>query len=546
MAVTMRLNKEHDGIEIQFPESQRPDAAIRAALKEKGFRWHNTGKYWFARQTPERLSFAQSLTGNPAKDAPAPEPEKKQETRKHREGRRGENTFAASYDSIGNCKIENSADISVHSLGSGVFCKEANAFFRHTWGYDDCISVTDLTNAGKTGKTCATWRLFSQKKDGIVSNELSGKENIETCAQLIAALRAGNPLSTLKMYTSEEKGIEVFSPFQEVKPLTKMPEEWNKRNFTNALLSGQIYMGQVDYYLTDDYAYDAAYNFREGVGINIPNFAKDVVENWGSLTSVRGFDADKDKDTCKISYSEHANSGKTLSFDLHCNIQEGKRRADERAAGIKAYNEMMESSCIQIDPETIQPDKIYSVTSLDMNANTGVYGTLTESLQGHMILDRIDPDPRYFEALSVQELEIVPDQLYEVANFSNPRRYAEPDDRIIPFGNDLQLVTGKALLELTAEGVYLPHIREATGENRTIESARENLNKFISGERRMMFTGLKSGGYEVALEKLNREAARAGHVEHTRSSIDDLIAGAQKKASQQSSPARENQMDISR
>lgn len=554
MAVTMRLNQEHNGIELLFPDSERPDASVRTALKQHGFRWHNLGKYWFARQTPDRLSFAKDLVGPTEKttlsetpEAPEAVSEKKQSQQKQKASAKPDNTFAAVYASIGNCKVvETGADLSVHSLSPGVYCKDLNAYFRNTWGYDDCISVTDLTNAGKTGKTCSTWRLFSQKKDSLVSNDLSNKENIETCSQLIEALRSGKKLESLTQYSSDEKGIEVFSPFLEVKPLTKLPEEWNKRNFTNALLSGQIYMGQVDYHYTDDYALDAANNFSNGVGINIPNFARDVVENWSSTNYVSGSKTDADRNTCEIHFSEHSNSSKTLYFDLKCDIREGKRRADERAAGIEAYNSMMKASCIQVPPESIQADKIYSVTVLDMSANTGIYGTLTESMQGSAILDRVLSDARYFEVLSIQEQEIVPDKLYEIASFYHPRKYDEQDDRIIEMGNEQKLVTGKALLELTAEGMSIPYIQEAYGENHSIESARESLNQFISGERRFMFTGLRSGGYEASLEKLNREAARAGHVEHTRSSVDALIAGAQNRAAKQAVAGNEKKIDISR
>lgn len=551
MPATLRFNKEHDGIELLFPETERPNEAVRTAMKEQGFRWHNKGKYWFARQTPDRLAFARKLTGEIEKAAPiADAPEKKEPNRKGRPAAKAvkaENTFAAVYDAIGSTKIQDSSDFSLHDIpASGVYCKDENAFFKNTWGFGDCITVTDLTNAGKTGKSCKTWRLYPQDYDGIVSNALTGEEKLHTCKELLNALRDGKSLESIKVNTCEEKGIEVFSPFVEVKPLSKMPEEWNKRNFTNALLSGQIYMGQVDYHYTDDYALDAAQNFGEGIGINIPNFARDIVEDWSSSYYLRPGSAEKDKNTCTISFSEHSNSGKTLHFDLNCDIREGKRRADEREAGIKSYNAMMKASCIQVPPESIDQKKIYCVTSLDMSANTGIYGSKTEFMQGAALAEAFSEDARYLEVLSVNEQEIVPDKLYEIASFYHPRKYAEPDDRIIDFGNSLQLVTGKALLELTAEGVGLPHIQEAWGEHATIEQARENLQAFIRGEKAFMFTGLKKGGYEASLDKLNREAERAGHGSQSRASVSDLIAAAQEKAAHQNTHANEKSFEVSR
>ena len=56
-----RKNEEHKGIEVVFPSS--PKAEIRTALKVNGFRWHNTKKMWFAKETKERLALVKSLVG---------------------------------------------------------------------------------------------------------------------------------------------------------------------------------------------------------------------------------------------------------------------------------------------------------------------------------------------------------------------------------------------------------------------------------------------------------------------------------------------------
>lgn len=70
MTATLQLNKEHKGIEIIF--SDRPDYSTRQKLKEYGFRWHNVKKLWYARQTDERMTFANALTGgNPSEEQPA-------------------------------------------------------------------------------------------------------------------------------------------------------------------------------------------------------------------------------------------------------------------------------------------------------------------------------------------------------------------------------------------------------------------------------------------------------------------------------------------
>lgn len=531
MAVTMRINEEHNGIELYFPDSERPSEAVKTALKqEHGFRWHYKGKYWFARQTPERLAFARKLTGEPEKEQPkeAASTKKKAEAKKAPEPKK-ENTFAASYDKIGSFEIRDGADVGIHDIPAGMYCKDLNALIRHSWGYDDCIIVTDLENAGKSGKTCKNWRIYTEKKNDLVSNHLFQSENIHNCAELLQALREGKWLKSVTVYPSEDKGIEVFTPFQEVKPLKEMPQEWNKRNFTQALLSGQIYMGHVDYHYTDDYALDAAYDFQKGVGINIPVFARDVVEGWHSTYHVYRGTPDEENKTCPVNFSAHSNSSKTVYFDLTCDIAEGKRRADEKAAGIESYNNMMKASCIRVAEEDVDESKVYTVTSLEMNQNTKVYGTRTDLVQGGYLLEQLSEDLGDLEFLSVNEEQIVPDKLYEVASFFHPRTYAEPDDRIIDCGNSLQIVTGKALLELTAEGIHLPHIKEAYGEYRNIHTARETLEKFISGQASFLFTGRSKTDYERALASLNREVERASGPQKQRSGVDALIAAANSK-----------------
>lgn len=553
MAVTMRINKEHDGIELLFPDSERPNLAARTALKEQGFRWHNQGKYWFARRTSERLSFAEKLTGTVQKDTPVQSNSEKESEgsrkvqKKATAEKASENTFASVYDCIGSTEIRDSSDIDLSNIpSSGVYCKDANALFRHSWGYNDCITVLDLTNAGKNGKSCMSWGLYPLDSNGIICNYLYKEEKLHTCKDLIQALRDGKSLESIRVVPREEKGIEVFSPFVEAKPLSKMPEEWNKRNFTAAVLSGQIYMGKVDYHYTDDYALDAAYNYGSGNAVDMTNFARDIVEGWSTGSYLRTSSKDTEKNTCCIGFSEYSNSSKSLFFDLNCDIREGKRRADERAAGIEAYNKMLKASCIQVPAESISENKIYSVTALDMSANTGIYGSKTELMQGNALSASVSGDGRFLEILSVNELEVVPDRLYEVSSFYHPRTSAEPDDRIIDCGNRLQLVTGKALLELTAEGVGLPYIKEATGEYCTIESALDNLKQFVRGEKQFMFTGLNNSGYQTSLDKLNREAARVGHGQSSRSSVNDLIAAAQKQASVQAEHHNEKNFDISR
>lgn len=53
------LNQDLNGIEISF--EKKPEQATLNAIKEQGFRWHRAKKVWYAKQTKDRLTFAESL-----------------------------------------------------------------------------------------------------------------------------------------------------------------------------------------------------------------------------------------------------------------------------------------------------------------------------------------------------------------------------------------------------------------------------------------------------------------------------------------------------
>jgi len=59
MNITVNLNNEKNGIELIF--EAKPSADTLAAVKAQGFRWHNAKKFWYAKQTADRLTFARSL-----------------------------------------------------------------------------------------------------------------------------------------------------------------------------------------------------------------------------------------------------------------------------------------------------------------------------------------------------------------------------------------------------------------------------------------------------------------------------------------------------
>ena len=59
--ITYKLNDEKNGVEIYFTD--KPSEQVRDSLKVNGFRWSKYNKCWYAKQSNETLSLAETLAG---------------------------------------------------------------------------------------------------------------------------------------------------------------------------------------------------------------------------------------------------------------------------------------------------------------------------------------------------------------------------------------------------------------------------------------------------------------------------------------------------
>ena len=66
-----------------------------------------------------------------------------------------------------------------------------------------------------------------------------------------------------------------------IKPLKAEPKKWTLPHVVRALVNGQFQGLRKNYYMTDDYAYDNAVNFREGEISDVIGFVQGIVENPG-------------------------------------------------------------------------------------------------------------------------------------------------------------------------------------------------------------------------------------------------------------------------
>ncbi len=172
--------------------------------------------------------------------------------------------------------------------------------------------VVDIENALKTGAMTTSYGIFAQgqgHEDLAVLDYLKAKGVGEDIKSVYEYLKAQDfPVSrwggydsvcieykddrfegAIYLRKSEEKGVRVYSPFalDRLKPLKETPKKWTVKHAIRAIANGQYKELRCKGYYTDDYAMDAAYDFRRGE-IKAPHdFIQKIIEHpsgwWSSL-----------------------------------------------------------------------------------------------------------------------------------------------------------------------------------------------------------------------------------------------------------------------
>ena len=204
-------------------------------------------------------------------------------------------------------------------------------------GVSNCphaLILTDLSNAFERAEECVEFRIKTPQEHGRSRKPAKRPEGLALESGSITALMerlkelpgeafAGAEHSDVykvekggaqfHIYRSTQKGIRTFSALHlgQVKRLTSIPKAWNVRLAMRAILNGQVAKWQVDQVLTDDYARDAARNFRQGELSNFLGKARKVWER-PSGWSVRP----KNEDRTQISLDCHHFDLNTIEIDL--------------------------------------------------------------------------------------------------------------------------------------------------------------------------------------------------------------------------------------
>lgn len=537
------INKAVNGIELKF--DSKPPYEVLRDLKENGFRWHNKKQLWYGRNTAANVRAVERYVDLEASDASfgiTPEAniditvlrnersasvedkalafnnnvdegggetdrdsEKGAVTSKKnryfgREDVSPAECLADYFDSVGNAGIYKDSTVAGSlwsSIGSSGYYADINAYI---WCNYSSARVIELDNAMKRGKECKVYSLYSRNQDSHAY--LVNDCKVKTPKDLYDLVRSGKELpGDGELSVRMDKGVEVFSPFVAVKPLTKLPEKWKKSDLAKAIMSGQVFSGVLNERLTDDYAYDAAWNFGSGCKIGLPKQAAELVEGCRDCY-IRTESVDENG-VAKVHFS-YANEYKTFYFDVNCDLAEGVKRREAEAQELEAHNLQVKGLVKQYSTGDIDPAKTYVVDKVVQDGNTGKLSVEPEVVQGFVLVERLG----YEEIIDMREAEFVPDKLYEVAGFYNRREYAEEDARIVDTGNWGQICSGKAFEELTREGVSLYLNVHGYEHPVSFEQAKKDCMGFISGQHMFMFGN--SVNYSKSLEKLEAEEKRVG------------------------------------
>lgn len=176
--------------------------------------------------------------------------------------------------------IRSLKEVGINELGFyELYCFDEKVYVRF---YNDSLAIIELDNAMKKGREVKKHIIYI-KGDRNKFKELFFNYLFDlnvSFVEFVSKLKRGEVKETDKFGIEVvfKKGIRVFNPFYIPKKI-KEPSTWRISHVVNGILSGQIIKGECVQHLTDDYAYDAAVNFRKGCHIDILQLCRDLVES---------------------------------------------------------------------------------------------------------------------------------------------------------------------------------------------------------------------------------------------------------------------------
>lgn len=474
MNAKLVVNQECRGLELYFPE--KPAEQVLSQLKAAGWRYHRAKRCWYARQSAANQEIAERFAGESADvndSLPAAAP------------------FFPAYDRVNGVPIYKSSDLSCWENDDG--------YFQDIQAYVEVrvqrVCIVDLRNALIPGRECE--KLVLQPHDAYASESLHS--GLNTFREVYEKFFVRRELPDCHTYATKTKSMHVFTPFKEIRPI-KAPAKWTLPHVWKAILSGQIYQGKCDGCYTDDYAYDAAVNFRSGVGLHLPSFARELIES-SSGWSVWADHAEGER--VQLSVNCYSFDMNTLQFDEKCDWAENKRRAQERADRLAAHNAEMERRLLSLErlKALTESGLLFDAQIMTMNENTGYCEEEARTLLRRELF--YDDDSLRYDVLSIAVHPIEDSDLLEIegcAELRNDPRVIHTEDRMI--------VSGKALTEMLSEEKAEQMIGSVAVRRQTWEQLRASLESWRCGRVQSLLMPVPVGRFVEALARLDAEQER--------------------------------------
>ncbi len=477
MNATLIVSQEHNGLELYFPE--KPAQTVLDTLSAAKWRYHRVKKCWYARNNAVNQAIAAKFTGmNAPEEDITPESE----------------AFFPPYDSVGGVPVYKSSNISRwdYSGNDGYFA-DIKAYISVR---PNRVTIHDLSDALTPGKECE--RLVIEAEDDCSPTPVCA--GLDTFRDVYDKffVRREQPNIACHVYSSMRKAMRVFTPFKRFSPI-KTPAKWTIPHIWKAILAGQIYQGNCDGRYTDDYAYDAAVHFREGVGIHLPSFAKQLIEDssgWRVYPDkVKGDHAQLSVDCCSFDMN-------TLYFDQACDLKESEHRRNERESERQQHNADLESRLLSFDEvDAITTEGLlFDVKLLEMNDNTGRYEVKPKLMLRKNLL--------YNGQLNHDVIAVTPHVIANDGLFELSCSAALMEDERVMLTCDDYVVSGRALRELFSNPETAEQITNIKTHRETWAQLRDNLVSWCDGRVQSLFAPIPRERFIRSLARLDAERTR--------------------------------------
>lgn len=190
----------------------------------------------------------------------------------------------------------------------------------HVQMYSGSLAITDITNGYRPGKTCPYIVISHISGGGTagIDNYLDDlrEKGVMTIEDLFDATK--EPFEdrdlNIRVRQDEGKAKSVFNPLtlKKIKRLTKMPKKFTTDHLIKAIANGQYELLSQNFYYTDDYAMDAATNFRKADGLNPVIQLRDLITKNAEVS----FSRVRENDTIEVNYGAHSNDSRTCIVNL--------------------------------------------------------------------------------------------------------------------------------------------------------------------------------------------------------------------------------------